>query len=643
MIDESCGGYNMTQMQLEMPDDRRLALTVVVLAPIVMLGLLCAASWMQPGRRCFRFCRRRDRLWAVTATLLLLVFTAVSAYLNLYLTAAEIQAMPSTELCINFCEVKWGGIFRGMKPRHTPGVYLPEWGSMCSAVFILYCGLHMLIFWMHDSGFLKLVATMFCVNGFSSFFFHMTALPSWGDMDGNSMLLLVWMCAAFMWDEFMETMSQQSLHPEWTFRARSVMPHFYWRVFSRRVLSALIWVFFIGFAWLMMFRPAGAFSTFGFFKRQNAHAIAVAVPLIFMSILAALLTCIRRNARAARRDALKANSSSARGGDGTGGGPSGGVGNSVDILGEYIDPKVMAGASMRLWFGLALCAASATAWVATEQLCDTVDFFKLFPGHVIWHIGMTLGLVNCMVYPALLRSDNFRQSPFFATSPDCLGKLYFALLPGLVFVIPDEHIEELGMPLLPGEGADEASAARDLDMHLGEDPLYAGCSCCAWFCCSYCCCCCSDCGGDDEGADNPPMLSAGAVLRRVGSSVQDWMSVFSFMGGSMRDRTPSEVTASRMATSAATGGPPRSSVNGGGGGFEFAPNGRGGGGGGGGAPEQGYCSTKQPMPVRATSSGARALERARHPAAGAGSSAIPAVSTPRLQPGPRNSITGGFV
>ena len=53
MIDESCGGYNITQMQLEMPDDRRLALTVVVLAPIVMLGLLCAASWMQPGRALF--------------------------------------------------------------------------------------------------------------------------------------------------------------------------------------------------------------------------------------------------------------------------------------------------------------------------------------------------------------------------------------------------------------------------------------------------------------------------------------------------------------------------------------------------------------------------------------------------------------
>ena len=175
------------------------------------------------------------------------------------------------------------------------------------------------------------------------------------------------------------------------------------------------------------------------------------------------------------------------------------------------------------------------------------------------------------------------------------------------------------MPLLPGEGADEARDARDLEMHLGEDPLLWAARA-ARGSAAPACCCCSDCGDDER----PTTLRC---CRRARCSVewapqQDWMSVFSFMGGSTRDRTPSEVTASRMATSAAVNGPPRSSVNGGGGGggggFEFAPNGRGGGGGGGGAPEQGYCSTKQPMPVRASSSGARALERARHPAAGAG-------------------------
>lgn len=71
---------------------------------------------------------------------------------------------------IQFCEVKWGGIFRGLTP---PTCVLPEWGSMCSATFIIYCGMHLLLFWVHDSAMLRLIATMFCINGIASWFYHM--------------------------------------------------------------------------------------------------------------------------------------------------------------------------------------------------------------------------------------------------------------------------------------------------------------------------------------------------------------------------------------------------------------------------------------------------------------------------------------
>lgn len=33
------------------------------------------------------------------------------------------------------------------------------------------------------------------------------------------------------------------------------------------------------------------------------------------------------------------------------------------------------------------------------------------------HIGMTLGLVNCLVYAALLRADNYGQYPVFQSAP----------------------------------------------------------------------------------------------------------------------------------------------------------------------------------------------------------------------------------
>ena len=93
------------------------------------------------------------------------------------------------------------------------------------------------------------------------------------------------------------------------------------------------------------------------------------------------------------------------------------------------------GAVARLWLGVALSATSAVLWSVTESLCASVDFFKLFPGHMIWHVGMPLGLCNCLVCGLLLRADNFRQKPRFICPPGCLGRLYYVFFPGLMFVI----------------------------------------------------------------------------------------------------------------------------------------------------------------------------------------------------------------
>ena len=54
---------------------------------------------------------------------------------------------------------------------------------------------------------------MFCVNGVASFFHHMTALRSWGQTDGDSMVFLSWLVVAFVWDELIETCSIQARSP----------------------------------------------------------------------------------------------------------------------------------------------------------------------------------------------------------------------------------------------------------------------------------------------------------------------------------------------------------------------------------------------------------------------------------------------
>lgn len=370
---------------------------------------------------------------------------------------------PSTPpvLSIQFCEVRFGGIFRGMQP---PTCVLPEWGSMCSAVFIIYCGMHILLFWVHDSAMLRLIAAMFCVNGIASFFYHMTALRSWGESDGNSMVFLAWLVVAYVWDEFIETCSiQREGLALWNQRSRRELPAHYWRVFVRRATSAVIWVSSLAFSWWL--------CQYDFRDAQTVHAIAVAAPLVLILAFAITLTINREYQRQRRREQLNASAAAA-------GVAPPAVGHSGDRLASFVDDRVMAGAHLRLWLGLLMAVSSAALWVVTEQLCDTVLFFRLFPGHLIWHVGMTLGLTNCLVLAALLRADNFAQHPRFINAPGVLGSVYFAILPGLVFLVDQSHMSKpadvaalMHTAEKDFEGGDEQNEA---DLHLGGDPLLLG-------------------------------------------------------------------------------------------------------------------------------------------------------------------------
>jgi hypothetical protein len=474
------GLFNATSLACLLPDQRRLQLAAVIIGPILVFGLVSAAFCAQPGTGSGRIFQRTDRSWAVRFLLALVILAGGAAAVSLYFVQREIKSLPGQELSVHFCEVRFGGIFRSWKPLPA-GVYLPEWGSMISAAFILYCGLHMLLFWIHDSALLKLVAAMFCVNGIASFFYHMTALPSWGAADGNSMLFIVWTCVAFMWDEFIETIVQQEAcvcckGGGWDERASEKLPAHYWRIIFRRAMSAVIWVLcFMIAMWLMTFGD-DAIESATYMSAKTAHAVAFAAPIVLIILCAIILTGVRRCARLRRRREMEGDEALGR------------IdtermerATSVDKLGQYVDDHVMLAAIVRLWVGVFTCIVSATCWIATEHLCDVVDFFKVFPGHLIWHVGMTWGLVNCLVFAALLRADNFRQRPQFVSAPGCLGRMYFSFLPGLVF------LTESSDAYAGFKQVRQSADGLEAHMWLGDDPF-------PLFRC-ICCLCCYECGG----------------------------------------------------------------------------------------------------------------------------------------------------
>ena len=64
----------------------------------------------------------------------------------------------------------------------------------------------------------------------------------------------------------------------------------------------------------------------------------------------------------------------------------------------------------QLFYGINLILIGSICWISTEIFCDKYVFFRWFPGHVIWHICMSFGLMHCLVYVILLRANNFNSN-----------------------------------------------------------------------------------------------------------------------------------------------------------------------------------------------------------------------------------------
>ena len=114
-------------------------------------------------------------------------------YLNCTLPVEQLQ-----------CEEKYGGLFRGVGPA---GSYFPAWGSSISSFVMIWCGCHMIMFWVHDSALMKVVGAMFFVNGWSAFGAHTFNNALCGAVDKLSMLFTVWLVAGFCFEELIEASS----------------------------------------------------------------------------------------------------------------------------------------------------------------------------------------------------------------------------------------------------------------------------------------------------------------------------------------------------------------------------------------------------------------------------------------------------
>ena len=176
------------------------------------------------------------------------------------------------------CESKYGGIFYlGITEQRLS--HLPERSSVASALFIVACGLHMLLFWRHESGLLHFISALFAVNGIGAFFAHWYATTMWHNFDSKTMLLAVWLAYCLIFSECMENL----------FRVTSATGRCA-RKF-RDTITAANWLVAVTiYFWLGEANAAVGVNEYG----QQVGALGSAVPLAFCLVAGLMHTACGR-------------------------------------------------------------------------------------------------------------------------------------------------------------------------------------------------------------------------------------------------------------------------------------------------------------------------------------------------------------
>ena len=391
-----------------------------------------------------------------------------------------------------YCESKRGGLFRGhvLDEAADPADGLfPEWGAVLSAPAMAICGLHMLRFWStNESPYHKLIASLFVVNSIGSFSVHTTGIAAWQHLDGNSMILAVWLVAIYLIDEFWGA-ALRDYCENWRKNGRDGPPmpeeKRRWRSWKTRVMS-LVWVtsLFLVF-WLndTNFMLDGVEAGWAF----DVGLVMFIAPLLLLLSL-------------------------------------GGVMQWWGLVGPnvYVDERNTRMAMRRFRTGAVTALLGMLLWLACEVGCEAAAVFAWLPGHAAFHVLAAVGLTNALIFATVLRADDARMhAEVSALPPDaaCMRRStnsntrphdtpcaaqrlpralewlvhgYFAVLPRITFtplaptgaVLPPPYAEEDppptaadepgdSTPLAAGEGSASSDGAAGSSSRSGSCGLKA--------------------------------------------------------------------------------------------------------------------------------------------------------------------------
>jgi hypothetical protein len=287
----------------------------------------------------------------------------------------------SALVAVEFCEGKYGG-----SSSLPLGEYFPEYVNALTGFFIAFVGVHMLLANQHDSQLLKVIAANFTLNGVASFYYHWTGYASALDMDGYLMLCSVWLSMGFV----LEVLSSYMVNGPLRWSSVGRWDALGRRRMLRRVVRCVYWL-----------AVCAVPSAFLFALQQPLQAYVGSIsPWFYAAFIMPLVLMFAVNVAFMHFGVHSA------------------------TLNRFPDSetgvRTFASARRRFFCGLTIVLIGVSAWLLSEGLCDRHEWLRGFPGHAIFHVTMSYGLLQCLIYPSILRASTYGAHPRFLDESDHL-------------------------------------------------------------------------------------------------------------------------------------------------------------------------------------------------------------------------------
>ena len=245
-----------------------------------------------------------------------------------------------------------------------------------------------------SSRYVRLIASLFMVNGIFSALAHFTSLNRFLLADGKSMMLAAWLVFIFVIDETIDALQRHCQFPptDLPTNTRDLINQSTHLLCGRVLQKALQVrdVFKNLISWLAVF--AYYITT----EVIEAGALGMVIPLAGSAILGIIIAAYSFLRQTPLGDS------------------------------KYIAPCVEEVAREHFKWGIALTAVGVVAWVGAEGACDSDSYlgslFRFLPMHAVWHCACALGLTKCLAYAVVMHADNARMEVRFVKHYEAEGR-----------------------------------------------------------------------------------------------------------------------------------------------------------------------------------------------------------------------------